>query len=141
MQHNNRLSERGFSLIELMTVVVVIGILSAIAYPAYTDHVQRSRIAEATSTLSDLRIRMERFFQDNRTYVNGAACGVVMPANNSFAYACVANATTFTLTANGVAGMNGFVFAVNEGNLRRTTSFQGVAVAQNCWMTRRGDRC
>ena len=136
-----RFAMSGFTLIELMLVVVVVGILTAVAYPMYSDHVQRGRIAEATSTLSELRIRMERFFQDNRTFMNGAVCGVPMPGNNSFSYSCVGNATTFTLTATGIAGMNGFVFTVNQDNLRRTTSFQGAVVDQNCWMTRRGDRC
>ena len=132
---------KGFTLIEVMIVLVIIGILAAVAYPSYGEHVQRSRIADATSTLADLRIRMERFFQDNRTYVNGAACGVAMPAGGAFNYACVGNATGYTLTAAGAAGMNGFVFTVNEDNLRRTIAFRGELVNQNCWMTRAGERC
>ena len=65
-------SQKGFTLIELMIVVVVIGILSAIAMPAYTDYVKRGKAAEATATLADMRIKMEQFFQDNRTYIGGA---------------------------------------------------------------------
>lgn len=136
-------SSFGFTLIELMVVVVVIGILAAVGYPSYTEYVQRSRIAEATSNLSDWRIRMERYFQDNRTYLNGAACGAAAPANDSFTYTCPAvTATTFRIQAAGSGnGMNGFTFDVNENNLRRTTAFPGVTGTQNCWMSRRGDVC
>ncbi len=131
----------GFTLIEMMIVVLIISILIAFAYPSYTEYVQRSRVAEATATLGDLRLRMERFFQDNRTFVNGAACGIPMPAANIFNYICVGNANGFTLTATGVGTMNGFVFSVDDRNSRRTISFQGTVVNQDCWVTRRGEQC
>jgi len=142
--HKNMCRSGGFTLIELMVVVVIIGILAAVGYPSYTEYVQRSRIAEATASLSDWRIRMERYYQDNRTYLNGANCGAAAPPNDSFTYACVAaDANNFVVTATGVAarGMNGFSFDVNQANLRRTTAFPGVAGTQNCWMTRRSDAC
>ena len=137
----------GFSLLELMVVVAIVAILASVAYPSYTEYVQRSRIAEATANLSDIRIRMERYYQDNRTYIStalgGNACGAAMPPDDSFHYTCVANtADTFLATATGVAGgMNAFAFDVNHNNLRRTTSFPGVTGTQDCWMTRRGDSC
>ena len=138
----------GFTLIELMVVVAVIGILSAIAYPSYTEYVQRSRIAEATSTLADMRIRQERFFQDNRTYISaGTTCGAFaggLPAANSFTYTCnAATASTFVATATGSAGgMGAFAFTINESNVRQTTASPwAAAVPQNCWITRRGETC
>ncbi len=137
---------RGFTLIEMMIVVLIISVLVAIAYPSYTEHVQRSRIADATATLADLRVRMERFYQDNRSFMNGAVCGTPMPAAGSFGYRCDGGVNAggqdwFRVTATGAAGMVGFEFTVNENNLRRTVWFQGVRVDQNCWMTRRGERC
>ena len=137
----------GFSLLELMVVVAIVAILAAVAYPSYTQYVQRSRIAEATASLSEIRIRMERYYQDNRTYIStalgGNACGAPMPPDDSFHYTCVADtADTFLATATGVAGgMNAFSFDVNHNNLRRTTSFPDVTGTQDCWMTRRGDSC
>lgn len=134
----------GFTLIELMIVVAVIGILSAIAYPSYSEYVQRSRIAEATSTLGDMRIRQERYFQDNRTYASaGTTCGATLPAANSFTYACVAaTSATFVTTATGTAGMVGFTFSVDQDNVRRTTASPWVAVPPvQCWITRRGESC
>ena len=135
-------SNRGFTLMEMMVVVVIIAILVSLAYPSYTEYVQRSRVSEATSTLADLRVRMERIFQDNRTYLNGAVCGVRMPEGNAFRFTCDnATAAAYTLTATGIGSMNGFVFTVSETGLRRTTSFLGRVENRNCWMMRRGDSC
>ena len=66
--------EKGFSLVEVMIVVVIIGILAAVAIPNYNDYLMRSKVPEATSRLSDLRVRMEQYFQDNRTYAAAPAC-------------------------------------------------------------------
>lgn len=133
---------RGFTLIELMIVVAVIGILSAIAYPSYSEYVQRSRIAEATANLSEMRIRQERFFQDNRTYAGaGTTCGAVLPVTDSFGYACVAaTANTYVVTATGGASVNGFAFTINQDNARTTTS-PWVTGTVNCWVSRRGESC
>ena len=67
---------RGFTLIELMITVAIAAILAAVAIPMYRDYVVRSRIIDATSRLSDFRVRMEQYFMDNRTYdAGGGKCG------------------------------------------------------------------
>ena len=58
-------AQKGFTLIELMIVVAIIGILASIAIPQYSDYVKRGKAAEATSNLATLRIKMEQCFQDN----------------------------------------------------------------------------
>lgn len=137
----------GFTLVELLVVVAVIGILSAIAVPQYSDYVMRSKIAEATATLSEHRVRMEQFFQDNRTYVGACAAGTVapVPTGRYFTYACSnLAATTYTVTATGVAsqGMNGFVYTINQANARATTGVPtGWTTDTNCWVTKKGGVC
>ena len=66
----------GFSLMELMVTVAIIAILASIALPSYSEYITRSRLVDAHTRLGDLRIQMEKYFQDNRTYLAGAACGI-----------------------------------------------------------------
>ena len=133
------IENRGFTLIELMITVAIIAILAAIALPNYTQYVVRGKIANATSELSQWRNRMERFFQDNRTFDGG--CEATKPASTKyFTYSCVAADESYTLTATGIAaqGVNGYVYTVNESNARATTQFAGVATSATCWQTRPG---
>lgn len=65
--------QSGFTLIELMIVVAVIGILSAVAYPIYTDQVRKGKRAEARAGLANLLQQQERYFTQRNTYLAFAA--------------------------------------------------------------------
>ena len=147
---------KGFTLIELMIVVAIIGILSAIAIPAYTDYVTRAKIPEATSTLADLRVKMEQYYLDNRTYPTGGCVVVVPPAvpgatelavppAANFAFSCGApTATAYTITATGVAAksMAGFTYTVNQNDVKATTAVpSGWTTNATCWVTKKGGTC
>ena len=144
-------TQHGFTLIELMITVAIIAILSAIAIPQYSEYVQRSRITEATMTLSDQRLKMERFFQDNRSWQPvglPAACtaNTVAPPPGPtahFTFVCnVGSATTYTVTATGTGPMLGFVYTVNERNVRSTTGAPtGWTLAANCWALKKDGSC
>ena len=135
---------RGFTLIEVMIVVAIVGILGAIALPAYGDYVRRSKIVEATSNLSDMRTRMEQFFLDNRTYLNAGACGVPDRDLASFGFVCVpGGGQTWTITATGKStnGMGGYVYTLNQNNVRATTGTYWSVTSTTCWVVKKDGTC
>lgn len=72
----------GFTLIELMVVVAVVGILAAIAYPSYMDSVRKSRRADAKVALSNAAQALERYYTEKNTYLNaslGDGAGAIFP--------------------------------------------------------------
>ena len=97
-----RSAVRGFSLIELMVAVVVVGILAAIAFPAYTKYVQRSRRADATATLGALQQAQERYRANQRAYTDTLSTlnfSDVSPQGHYTIAITAAGPTGYTLTA------------------------------------------
>lgn len=144
----------GFTLIELMVVVAIVAILGAVALPQYTSYITRGRIPEATTQLAAKRVRMEQFFQDNRTYLP------VAPATNAGALdtgssqffdfsaiddggADTRTASGYTLFARGKGAMTGFTYTVNQANVRTSAvaGRPGWAGNATCWITRQGGQC
>ncbi len=142
--------QKGFTLIEVMVVVVIVAILASVALPSYRDYVTRSNIQEATSTLSTLRVRMEQCFQDNRSYVN---CNCNAPGRN-FDFSCAPGTltpTTYTLQAigrptGGGQGMAGFNYSVDQANAQSSVVVAPAdgnwqSDTQPCWITKTGGQC
>jgi len=127
---------RGFTLIELMIVVAVIAILSSIAIPAYGDYVKRGKLVDATTQLSDGRIQMEQYFQDNRTYVSGPC----PPTTKYFTISCQnVTASTYTIVASGKNDLLNFNYQIDQANIKLSTTPWGSG--NTCWITRKGDTC
>ncbi len=103
---DNWKKNRGFTLMELMFTVAIVGILSAIAYPSYNDFVVRSNRAEAPRELVRLANLQEQLFVDSRAYTTnisdlgvGSTAIYETPSHNYKISSTVVN-NTFTLTAN-----------------------------------------
>lgn len=135
----------GFTLIEVMIVVAIIAIISAVAIPGYQEYVMRGRLQEGLTGMSAKQVQLEMWYQDRRTYVGAGACAADT-RNANFDFSCNGTeaAGTFTLTAVGKGTLNGFSFSVNEANTRLTVTVPAgwaLPVPNNCWVSRKGGKC
>lgn len=92
----------GFTLIELMIVVAMIGILASIAYPSYQDHVRKTRRAAAQSFLMEVAAKQQQYLIDARTYGSLTDLALTAPSDVSPYYDIdlpVKTTTAFTVRA------------------------------------------
>ncbi len=83
MSGNTR--QQGFTLIELMVTVAIVGLLAAIAYPSYVENIRKARRADAQGALIGMAAAMERFMvNSNGSYANAAGSGATLPATATF---------------------------------------------------------
>ncbi|MEO8134836.1 MAG: type IV pilin protein [Betaproteobacteria bacterium] len=133
----------GFTLIELMIAVAIIAILAAIALPAYTEYITRGRIPEATTGLAVKRVRMEQFFQDNRTYAGAPDCNNDVGKYFTFSCSVAGTATLYTLQAVGTGPMTLFSFTVDQAGTQSTPNLPAgwtYPSPNTCWATKK-DGC
>ena len=117
-------SNTGFTLIELMIVIAIIGILAAVGYPAYANYVKKAQRADAMHALLTESGRLEEFYLNNDTYLNAAVLSGTSPegyyniaVSGTTAYAYLLTATrtpandlgclTLTYDQRGVKGATG----------------------------------
>lgn len=108
-------NSRGFTLIELMVVIAIVGILAAIAIPLFTEQVAKSRRTEASQALGDLSLRQERYRTNNASYgtlaqlnLCGATATTCDTASGYYVLRVTAqSATGYTLTATPAGAQTG----------------------------------
>lgn len=133
---------QGFTLIELMVAVAIVGILSAIAYPSYADYVRRSRVTDGVALLAQFQLQMEQASQDNGNY-GTTTCAISVPAATTyFTTTCALgkDGATYVATATGTGAMVGHTYTINEEGSKQTTAFvKPVTLPAKCWLARPGD--
>lgn len=131
--------QQGFTLIEMMIVVVVISILAALAYPSYTDYVQRGYRSEGQALLNDTAAAQERYYAQNYVYITDVADIAKLNTRTS------SSTGKYTLTVSTAANDGGYTLTATQqfndsacgnltldalGNPGRTGSGKTVA---ECW--------
>jgi type IV pilus assembly protein PilE len=135
--------QKGFTLIELMITVAIIGILAAVVYPSYSDFIVRSDRSEAQRELMRLANLQEQVFVDRRRYSN-TMIELGMTANPhiteskkySIASTIANNGTTFILTATAKGSQlrdtDCRTLTINEAGQQAATAKTGAA-SDTCW--------
>ncbi|BCU07714.1 type IV pilin protein [Allochromatium tepidum] len=97
------MQNKGFTLIELMIAVTIVGILASIAYPSYQSHVLKTRRKAAEGCLMELAQWMERYYTTNMTYAGASlpttSCRTDLGSYYTFSFDGTPAATAFTLKA------------------------------------------
>lgn len=134
-----RKQNKGFTLIEIMIALVIMGILVSIAYPSYVSYIMKSRRSDALAALAQYQITLERCYAQNFSY-NGT-CGSLpsFPAKSAQGYYNVTLASgtsTYTLTATplGTQAQDTTCakFTVDQSNLRSGFDSSGTSQV-SCW--------
>jgi type IV pilus assembly protein PilE len=128
----------GFTLIELVVAVAIVGLLAAIAIPSYQDSVLRSRRKAAAACLIEQATFLERFYTTNLTYAGvalpGGGCTTDLVAFYGFALNGIPNATTYAITATPTAAQPDALCGTLGINQAGQKSETGTGTANDCWV-------
>jgi type IV pilus assembly protein PilE len=142
---------RGFTLIELMIAVAIAAILAMVAMPSYQNYLRRGQLSDAFTTLADMRVKMEQYYQDNKFYGTGSASTTcaTLPAYSGFPVTTkyfrlecdnnggAAPLQVYQLKAVGTGSLTtGYDYTVNQAGTKGTTLFANATSTAACWLTK-----
>ncbi|MES2830397.1 MAG: prepilin-type N-terminal cleavage/methylation domain-containing protein [Pseudomonadota bacterium] len=137
----------GFTLIELIVTIAIVGILASIAVPTYQDYVMRAKLPEAGTRLTSIHAKMEQGYQDKQFY-DLDHCN--RSAGKSFTFTCTlgqgAKPQTFVAAADGIvaAGTDKFRYVITHTGNRDTVTVPDATWGTpglGCWITKKGGVC
>jgi type IV pilus assembly protein PilE len=129
----------GFSLLEVMIAVVIVGIIAAFAYPSYQNQIRKSRRSEAQIELEKIAMAQERFFSANNGYTSDLSqlpsydANPVMTENGYYSISAAINGATLTLTATPVAGKGQDQDTCTQFTLDSTGKKDATPSKADCW--------
>jgi type IV pilus assembly protein PilE len=144
-----RVRQRGVTLLELMTVVVIIGVIASIAIPSYRSYLIRAQRTDATEALLRVAAAQEKYYLQNNRYATQAQMGLGPPAGlgiqgtergyYTLALASVDTTLDFTVTATPAAGgpqaddNTCTSFTINQQGTRGATNSSSASNTETCW--------
>ena len=141
-----KIKQKGFTLVELLIALTIVGILTSVAYPHYVQYIQKAKRAEAQATLVSFASAMEQWRLANNNDYSNALVGAgetaifahQVPANanatKTYSLSVVADKTSYTLTATPVASQENDECGVLTLNSAGIKGAKGLAPdVQHCW--------
>jgi type IV pilus assembly protein PilE len=138
-RHFNSRRSAGFTLIEVMITLVIVGVVTAIALPSYRSYILKSHRAEAVQALTQYQSMIERCYAQNLVYNGTCYAALSFPVNSTNGYYSIGTtnmgAATYTLTATAqnaqAADGTCLTFTIDQTNTRTVTP--AATPAATCW--------
>ncbi|MGY2185840.1 Fimbrial protein precursor [compost metagenome] len=128
-------SNRGFTLIEIMIVIAIIGIVMTIAAPSFTEYLKKGRRTEVAGLLSEQAQILERFYSQKNVYTGAAG---LSPGNDYYTITSTLTDQTFLLTAVRKAGTSMATdkcgdFTITNTGVRSMVNATAGLTTKDCW--------
>ncbi|MEZ8516383.1 type IV pilin protein [Vibrio cyclitrophicus] len=135
--NNNNLSCKGMTLIELLVTVAIIGVLTAIAYPSYTEHVIKSHRTAALADMAKIQLTLEQSYNGVYNWgsiISGGACAICESPSDRYVFSVASSSSmayTITATAQSTKGQSGDSCLGTPKTM--TLKSSGEESPVNCW--------